>query len=429
MKNKIKSLKAIIGGTVCVMIVFALALVLNRALAQGSFTPTGSMITAGYGHAAVRLLDGKILVVGGNDGTSYLASAELYDPVSGTFSPTGNMSTVRGQFAAARLSDGHVLVVGGVDNAGDSSSAEIYDPVSGTFSPTGSLSSPRSASSATLLPNGKVLVPGGINSSVRLSSAELFDPVTGTFSPTGSMSGPRAQQTATPLTNGQVLIAGGENSCFYASAELYDPITGTFASTGSMSTSRISHSATLLNNGNVLVAGGISGCFGSATVLGSAEIYDPISGTFSMTGTMNVSRNGPIAALLSTGSVLITGGCVGCSSSNPTLQLTDTAELFDPVAGTFTLTGNMSTPRGAQSANLLPSGSVLVAGGASSLSPFTVTASAELFAAAAPTPTPTPSVGPPTNKDQCKNGGWQTFNTPRKFKNQGDCIQFVNTGK
>lgn len=46
-----------------------------------------------------------------------------------------------------------------------------------------------------------------------------------------------------------------------------------------------------------------------------------------------------------------------------------------------------------------------------------------------PTPTPTPQVGPPTNKDQCKNSGWQTFNTPRTFKNQGDCIQFVNTGK
>jgi hypothetical protein len=38
-------------------------------------------------------------------------------------------------------------------------------------------------------------------------------------------------------------------------------------------------------------------------------------------------------------------------------------------------------------------------------------------------------VGPPTSKDQCKNCGWATFNTPRAFKNQGDCIQFVNTGK
>jgi hypothetical protein len=37
-------------------------------------------------------------------------------------------------------------------------------------------------------------------------------------------------------------------------------------------------------------------------------------------------------------------------------------------------------------------------------------------------------VGPPTSKDQCKNGGWKTLNNPT-FKNQGDCIQYVNTGK
>lgn len=36
---------------------------------------------------------------------------------------------------------------------------------------------------------------------------------------------------------------------------------------------------------------------------------------------------------------------------------------------------------------------------------------------------------PPTSKDQCKNGGWMTFTVPHTFKNQGDCIQFVNTGK
>ncbi|HYJ87120.1 MAG TPA: hypothetical protein VEW46_13755 [Pyrinomonadaceae bacterium] len=39
------------------------------------------------------------------------------------------------------------------------------------------------------------------------------------------------------------------------------------------------------------------------------------------------------------------------------------------------------------------------------------------------------AVGPPTNGNQCKNDGWQNFNSPRTFKNQGDCMQFVNTGK
>jgi YVTN family beta-propeller protein len=41
----------------------------------------------------------------------------------------------------------------------------------------------------------------------------------------------------------------------------------------------------------------------------------------------------------------------------------------------------------------------------------------------------TPGIGPPTNKNQCKKGGWRFFAIPRKFKNQGDCISFVNAGK
>ena len=36
---------------------------------------------------------------------------------------------------------------------------------------------------------------------------------------------------------------------------------------------------------------------------------------------------------------------------------------------------------------------------------------------------------PPTSKDQCKNNGWRNPAYNNRFKNQGDCIQFVNTGK
>ena len=39
--------------------------------------------------------------------------------------------------------------------------------------------------------------------------------------------------------------------------------------------------------------------------------------------------------------------------------------------------------------------------------------------------TQVPLVGPPTSKDQCKHGGWQTFNNP-SFKNQGQCVWYVN---
>ena len=40
-----------------------------------------------------------------------------------------------------------------------------------------------------------------------------------------------------------------------------------------------------------------------------------------------------------------------------------------------------------------------------------------------------PQTGPPTSKEQCKNSNWTRFDFPRRFKNEGDCIQFVNTGK
>jgi hypothetical protein len=40
-----------------------------------------------------------------------------------------------------------------------------------------------------------------------------------------------------------------------------------------------------------------------------------------------------------------------------------------------------------------------------------------------------PQAGPPTSPEGCKGEGWRQFNLPRAFKNQGDCIQFVNVGK
>jgi Galactose oxidase, central domain len=68
----------------------------------------------------------------------------------------------------------------------------------------------------------------------------------------------RAGHTATLLSGRQVLVAGGETaSGQLASAELYDPATGSWSATGSMNTARGQHTATLLSDGHVLVAGGL----------------------------------------------------------------------------------------------------------------------------------------------------------------------------
>ena len=66
------------------------------ASSEGVWIATGSMGTPRSGHAAVRLLDGRVLVVGGADGVENDTSAELYDPTSGTWSATGSMLKPRG---------------------------------------------------------------------------------------------------------------------------------------------------------------------------------------------------------------------------------------------------------------------------------------------------------------------------------------------
>jgi len=179
------------------------------------------------------------------------------------------------------------------------------------------------------------------------------------FTPTGSMGTARAGHTATLLPSGKVLIAGGVDSNSYnnslASAELYDPVTGTFAPTGSMGAARDTHTETLLPNRKVLLTGGVDRA--STNVLSSAEVYDPQTGTFSPTGGMLTTREEHTATLLPSGKVLIAGGETG------NYHTTTNAELYDPATGTFTPTGSLVISRSQHTATLLPNGKVLIVAG------------------------------------------------------------------
>src|SRR5437773_1608538 len=108
------------------------------------------------------------------------------DPASGTWTATGNLTTARYGHTATLLPDGKVLVAGGADTSFNPiASAELYDPASETWSAVGSLSFARKWHTATLLPDGKVLVAGGNNGGAFLNSAELYDPASGMWTATG----------------------------------------------------------------------------------------------------------------------------------------------------------------------------------------------------------------------------------------------------
>jgi hypothetical protein len=329
------------------------------AQALGKFIPTGYMTTFRIGHTATLLMDGRVLITGGNipgpGGGQVLSSAELYDPATRGFTATGNMTTPRRiGHTATLLPDGRVLIAGGY-GAGNSviAATEIYDPSTGVFTPTGDMIEARGGHSAILLATGKILIVGGYRVYPDLADAELYDPDTGTFVLTGSYAAPGSCDFCAP----SVLLADGRVLFPYA-PQLYNPATGTFSITGSMTGD--DSAAVTLTNGKVLFAGGED--IGRSAY---AELYDPATGRFAATGSMTSRRVWHSLTLLPDGTALAAGGETDSCSSNFCVfaGTVSSAELYDSSSGAWTPTGVMTAAREVHTATLLNDGTVLIAGG------------------------------------------------------------------
>ena len=352
------------------------------------------MTAARSGASATVLANGKVLLAGGqlSDATS-----ELFDPVSGQFTLSGKMAVPRIYNTATLLADGQVLAVGGNEPGGRADiSAELYDPVAGTWRTTGSpLRALTDCSAAARLPDGRVLfvgatearevAPGRVANS-PVATAQLYDEATGKFTVTGSMFQARCGPSVIPLRDGRVLVAGGATMGRYdagtetmsfvplASAEIYDPGTGRFALTGTMSVGRKLAIAAALPDGRVLIAGGCSNADTEAGLwctasgfLSSAELYDPSMGVFSPTGSMAHIRDmGVAVAVLANGRVLLAGAeqLVPNGPDHQRISFTTDTEIFDPVTNIFVPSGAvLAQGRRVPSVAVLSDGRVLIAGG------------------------------------------------------------------
>ena len=347
----------------------------GRIAALARWKPTAAMHTARQGHTATLLPSGQVLVAGGQGEVG--APTEVYNPVTGQWALTGALNTPRVVHTSTLLPSGQVLVAGGWEGRLLTlASTEVYNPVTGQWTLTGALHTARFAHTATLLPSGKVLVAGGADWSLTgsFATAELYDPSTGQWTLTGALHTARFSHTATLLPSGQVLVAGGSTDTAAGdTAEVYDPVTGQWALTGALNTPRVSHTATLLASGQVLVAGGSTDAF-TGDYLDTAEVYDPATGQWTLTGALHTARASHTATLLPSGQVLVAGGFGGSALSQLSLAST---EVYNPATGQWVPTAALNTPRVEHTATLLPSGQVLVAGGMGGY-PHQPLASAEL---------------------------------------------------
>jgi hypothetical protein len=310
-----------------------------------SFSSNAAVLLTGRSqHTATLLPNGLILVAGGYNGTSALASAELYNPATGIFTAAGTLAQARRNHRAVLLDSGQVLLAGGTGL----SSAELYNPVTGLFTLTSSMASVRESATASRLPDGRVLVAGGLNGSTRLASAEIFDPSTNTFSNAAAMLQARALHTATILPSGQILIAGGTGGVGAGSAELFNPSLARFAGTGNMVQPRQEQIATMLAGGMVLIAGGNSGL--SPNAIDQAELFDPSQGAFLKTDFMSTTgapATGAAATILGTGAVVVTGGTSNGASVVAGSELYTSTDGLTSPAASASITAAAYVPQGA----------------------------------------------------------------------------------
>jgi hypothetical protein len=180
--------------------------------ATGRSASVGPMNVSRESHTATLLMDGRVLVIGGHSGRrqnmEVYASAEAFNPQTRRFESAGTLTIARHKHDAIRLTDGRVLVIGGADRSDRVyyNTSELYNPKTATFQRGPSMANQRYkiARTSVLLPNGSVLVTSGAR------VAELFDQQKGEFRAVrGNFPEAYHFAAATSLSGGDVLIAGG----------------------------------------------------------------------------------------------------------------------------------------------------------------------------------------------------------------------------
>jgi len=302
----------------------------------------GSLKEARSQHAAVKLADGRVVVIGGTKtGGAPLSSAEIYDPKTDAWSAAGTMKTARTRFASALLPNGKVLVAGG-----GTSTAELYDPTSNAWTDAQSMTASRVPAYGVMLDGGRVLVAGGG------STAERYDPTSNAWSSGGALGSDEKSDGGLITSGGKVVLFSGFH------VRVYDPASNTWTNGPDAKSSRNGFTPAAIGDGRIGAFGGGLTVAGGFRIAADADVFDVAANAWVTPTASGVKGRWTPGISVRGNTVVMTGGAIDVGTG---ITL---AELYDIAKDTWSAGGETTVPRADHSSTLLADGNVLIVGGA-----------------------------------------------------------------
>ena len=258
--------------------------------------------------AQVTLADGRVMVVGGQNGGTHIGipTTSIYNPLTNTWSRGADMAYGRWYPTLTTMADGRTFVSSG-DDEGKArvDTPEIYDPVTDRWTST----TPRSQGLYPFtyqMPNGKLYEAG------TKTSTAFFDATTGAWSagPTAKFGSSSYAESGAMYAPGKILRAGGGDPSI-ARTQIFDGTASSpaWTETAPMANPRRRMNTPILLDGSVMAVGGTRRSDDESQAILEGEIWNPDTKTWSRVASMAEARMYHSTALvLPDGRVVTAGG-------------------------------------------------------------------------------------------------------------------------
>lgn len=232
-----------------------------------------------YGGSAAATSDGRVVLFGGVSAATQ-PIVQIYDPATNTVTRGPDAPYVPYRSCAVRAPSGRIYVMGGQSGSTPIATSAIYDPATNTFSAGPALPTPAYEHGCALGNNGRIYV-FATDDAARAgdlfvtSHTYILDPATNTWTTGAPMPSPRQRTTAVTLRDGRIVVSGGHRGFIFGAIspinEIYNPTTNTWTTGAPQPPLVYWNLSALRSDGRVVITGGLT----TDGFTQTTHVYDP----------------------------------------------------------------------------------------------------------------------------------------------------------